>query len=419
MSPMNQRLMRPKNAGPVYTPVAYTRLWCVTTKASGNITVTATVDSGWYAVRWWDQTVTTHASGDTATKAVGAYTGPRLFEVVPTGDGTYAPGDESGNFLSADVSDNGLTAVRANNVAPMGIGATNGYPHYSYFYTPGSLRVAYNSLSSSALNAFYTDLLAAVNSQGYLFVTGNPGVDADTPTIASNKGYTVFGSVPAVTQLLLNFDGSNGSTTATDASPQSRAITFENTAQLSTSSPKYGTAALNGGYVLAGGNWAGTLGSGDWTVECWFRVNQTTTPSGLWGFRQLDADAYGVIMFCNPGGEIVWFAAGTGNVWAVVAHIPGLTAQANQWHHLALVRQGEQIHTYLDGVAGAPANISGSIQTINVPLVIGESADADNFTQEYGSGLLDGKIDDFRVITGYAMYRSNFTPPTAPLTVFP
>lgn len=52
--------------------------------------------------------------------------------------------------------------------------------------------LSYNILDAAALNAFYTSLGAV--SSGYLFVSGNPGSAGDNPSIATAKGYTVYGS---------------------------------------------------------------------------------------------------------------------------------------------------------------------------------------------------------------------------------
>ena len=52
--------------------------------------------------------------------------------------------------------------------------------------------LSYNLLDSAALNAFYTALGQV--SSGTLFVNGNPGSTGDTPSIATSKGYTVYGT---------------------------------------------------------------------------------------------------------------------------------------------------------------------------------------------------------------------------------
>jgi hypothetical protein len=51
-----------------------------------------------------------------------------------------------------------------------------------------------NQLNAAALNQFYTDLGATTPGTGFLDVSGNSGITTDDPTIATNKGYVVFGS---------------------------------------------------------------------------------------------------------------------------------------------------------------------------------------------------------------------------------
>jgi Leucine-rich repeat (LRR) protein len=52
--------------------------------------------------------------------------------------------------------------------------------------------LSYNLLDATVLNAFYTALGQV--SSGTLFVSGNPGSNGDTPSIATAKGYTVYGT---------------------------------------------------------------------------------------------------------------------------------------------------------------------------------------------------------------------------------
>jgi hypothetical protein len=105
----------------------------------------------------------------------------------------------AGEFDGFDVSNNSLLQVRAESVT---LGATPGFstwvssPYWSWQYVPSVAEngiVTNNSLSAAALNQFYTDLDSGT---GALWVEGNPGIAADTPTIATGKGYTVYGSVP-------------------------------------------------------------------------------------------------------------------------------------------------------------------------------------------------------------------------------
>ena len=80
---------------------------------------------------------------------------------------------------------NSLTSLRAQNV---GLSGGNYYSSSSASYA-ANLRD--NQLGAAALDQFYTDLAAGSSP---LLVFSNPGTTGDDPSIATNKGYTVYGS---------------------------------------------------------------------------------------------------------------------------------------------------------------------------------------------------------------------------------
>ena len=75
---------------------------------------------------------------------------------------------------------NYLTSLRAQNV-----GMSGG----TYYWSNADIRD--NQLNAAALDQFYTDLAAGSSP---LLVGGNEGTTGDDPSIATNKGYTVYGS---------------------------------------------------------------------------------------------------------------------------------------------------------------------------------------------------------------------------------
>ena len=91
----------------------------------------------------------------------------------------------------ASVLPSSITEVRAIGVSL--VGSTPAYtPNYYY---GGGIDISDQDLDSAQLDQFYTDL-AQSSSTGYpsqLIVRLNPGVTADTPSIATAKGYTVYG----------------------------------------------------------------------------------------------------------------------------------------------------------------------------------------------------------------------------------
>jgi hypothetical protein len=81
--------------------------------------------------------------------------------------------------------DNSLTSLRAQNV-----GFSGGY-YFHYYNATYAASIKNNQLGAAALDQFYTDLAAGDSP---LLVFNNPGTTGDDPSIATNKGYTVYGS---------------------------------------------------------------------------------------------------------------------------------------------------------------------------------------------------------------------------------
>lgn len=78
----------------------------------------------------------------------------------------------------------------------------------------------------------------------------------------------------------------------------------------------------------------------------------------------------------------------------------------NQWHHLAVVRNGSVVKAYLDGTQfGTDQTMSAAISFSS--FLIGTS------TWWPSQESWQGYLDDFRVTQGVARYLSNFTPPSA------
>jgi len=145
------------------------------------------------------------------------------------------------------------------------------------------------------------------------------------------------------------------------------------------------------------------FGSGDWTVEGWVYLNNTTgTQSFLVGQSNFSTAANASYSFYVTGSSAGDVFIGSTN-YALGA--PGLSATT--WTHCAWVRSGSTMTFYRGGTSITSVSVgTGSINngTTN-PLTVGA---ANN-----GTSPLNGYIQDLRITKGYARYTSNFTPPTA------
>jgi hypothetical protein len=147
------------------------------------------------------------------------------------------------------------------------------------------------------------------------------------------------------------------------------------------------------------------LGTGNFTIECWVNPSVVSATASDYTFvfdmRSGSNDApcltiqEGVFRFQT---DLV------GNV--------GLSPTISPWtwYHIAYVRNGGYLYCYVNGNL---VNAGGTATTLNngssSPITIGA---------RYASAFryLPGAISNFRVVKGTAVYTSNFTPSTSPLT---
>ena len=204
---------------------------------------------------------------------------------------------------------------------------------------------------------------------------------------------------------LLHFDGANGATTFTDQ--KGHTFTAFGTSALSTSTPKYGTAALstgdNSSSIEAPTSPDWNMGSGDFTIEGWIRVSDIST-----GLAYLVAifgasGAYHVAVYrsANRIGFLVADATGSGYINTVNSET-GAVLSNNVWTHIAAVRYGTNFNVYINGVKNATMGYSSSI----TPFFTAGST--------LKVGYRTGNFDDFRITKGLARYTVNFTPPAYP-----
>jgi len=385
-------------------PKLYNHIVMVSNKSSGNITGNITTSSGYYTVNWWDGTKTTYSSG--ANFAKTAIGGNQSITIYPSSSN----GSLDGYFYNVDVSDNNLTSVRplySRFVVGLAIPgySTYGYVGYPYYYSiwfwvpgiPGAtyhLNVSSNSLDSSALNQIYTDLL---NGNGTIDVSDNTGGDSDNPSIATAKGYTVYGSLSPYTTLLLNLNSNY-----TDSSSQNVSISvLGGSPSFSTSIKKYGSAALsfNGGNVGNDSLIIPDLSQVDYTIEFWiYRPTATAAYEGIINLSN-GSTSYGINIHLYTSNDIHF---NNGQAGAV----SGGTINATQWYHVACVSRNNVKKLFINGILVSSATQATPAGPYKIK--IGAT---------YGLGYTSNAyIDDIRIIRGKALYTGDFIVPSSELT---
>jgi hypothetical protein len=169
-----------------------------------------------------------------------------------------------------------------------------------------------------------------------------------------------------------------------------------------------------GDYLILNQTTATDLGSNNFTLEFWIHFNGATTNS------------YNITGKWNSGSQWIlqWRAAGVDSItnqhWRFYTNNGGgpstdfqesstTAVSAYVWHHIAVVRNGNNFNLYRNGVQiGSTLVSSSAITATSDTLQIGSA--------QNGFIPFDGYISNYRLVIGSAVYTTSFTPPTAPLT---
>jgi hypothetical protein len=205
--------------------------------------------------------------------------------------------------------------------------------------------------------------------------------------------------------MLLHGDGTNGAQNNTflDSSTNNFTITRNGNATQGSFSP-YGSNWSNyfdgSSHLTVPANAAFNL-TGDFTLELWINPWSNTGSGGYslyFGAAGGSGDYFGV----KSGTNYVAQFSGSGEMfWSGVPTI-------GAWTHLALVRSGSTVTLYVNGVSAGTNTKSSTWIGSGSNVQIGAFSGAQFFTQAY--------ISNLRLVKGTAVYTSNFTPSTTPLT---
>ena len=202
--------------------------------------------------------------------------------------------------------------------------------------------------------------------------------------------------------MLLHGDGTNGAQNNTflDSSTNNFTITRNGNTTQGTFTP-YGSNWSN--YFDGSGDYLTATSpnlNGTWTIELWWFPLTLGTQQTFISFN--NGSNSGINIFNNTSGQLVIDDGATGQ-----SAFTTTTLTANQWNHVALVRNGTTTTGYINGVQAGSNSFTP--QTTSQARIGGYNNGA---TPYYASGY----ISNVRVVNGTAVYTSAFTPSTTPLT---
>ena len=212
------------------------------------------------------------------------------------------------------------------------------------------------------------------------------------------------------TTMLLKASGNNGTnTTINDASSNTHSITVSGNSSAQAFTPYHagGYSAYfdgSGDFLSIADSTDFTLGTSNFTAECW--IYPTASPSQPLIFGQWSNPYAWAIQLSNNSSRYLRFLLRIGGYVDTIS--TNTTVPLNEWSHLALVRNGSTFTLYFNGFPALTVTNSGSINDSSSALTIGGTSS--------GGQPYQGYIKDARFVVGDAVYTSNFTPPTSPLT---
>ena len=191
------------------------------------------------------------------------------------------------------------------------------------------------------------------------------------------------------TKLLLNFDGTDGATTTTDASPSAHTVSFEGNAQLDTAAKQFGTASL----LLDGTNDAVNIAADNdfdfsddnYTLECFVRpaTGAFSANSTILSRTKDASNFYRLDLLPNANFSFSYMNAGTNHI------VTGGNANGGIFYHVAVSynHADDNLALYVNNVrvqTNAFA-VSNHAVMVDAPLQIGNA----NLLAQDFSGHID------------------------------
>lgn len=169
----------------------------------------------------------------------------------------------------------------------------------------------------------------------------------------------------------------------------------------------YSFGGNNTSYITVAGSSAFAYGTGDFTIE-WFQF-QTDTNGFPRTFVQGAGSTYLAFDTETSFGALLWYAATYGNFGSIAST---MGTYKNVWLHMAIVRKSGIIRLYRNGVwVGTGLSIGTNFNDSSSTFFIGAKGSSGLSSEAFG-----GRITNFRVVKGLAVYTGNFTTPTSDLT---
>ena len=150
-----------------------------------------------------------------------------------------------------------------------------------------------------------------------------------------------------------------------------------------------------------------SFGTGDYTMEAWIYPTSTGSyPLIIAQYENTSTTASWFFSLGNNTTTVEYYAySPDGNL---SPYLSGGTAPLNTWTHVAVTRSGSTVRLFVGGSQVDSRTWSNAHRDSSLSVTIGASSN--------GLYKFRGNISNVRIVKGTALYTSDFTPPSSPLT---
>jgi hypothetical protein len=370
------------------------------TSNAGSFSVTPTADVTTEGAETFTASVRTGSTGGTIVATSASIT---INDTSTTPTPTYSVTPSAGSVIE--------TQTVTFNVT--GTNITNGTYYYSLEQSAGTIVAA--DFNPASLTGSFT----ITSNAGSIAITIATGI-AYEPTDAffmNIRTGSTSGTIVATSSAVTIVDKRETYTYTTNGSWPQRSST---SSKFGGFSADFGGSNLASGRIIsASSSTSSFMGSdsytGNWTIEYWVANQSGSLAGGSYHFDMTTNGVnQGIFLYTNSTNRIIVGKTGSGSgasaYWEVNTNV-NLGSGSLTWKHIALVRNGSNIHLYVDG---AQTLVKSSVvdSYYHRRIIIGNNYLAG--ASATGTGYLS-YMDEFR-ISPIARYTAAFTPPTAAFT---
>ena len=221
-------------------------------------------------------------------------------------------------------------------------------------------------------------------------------VNLDAYTSAEPVGSTI---------VLLHGDDVNGATVIIDE--KGHTVSNSGNIAITTGTSKFGGSSIDNafpfGYLSIADDASMRLGTGDFTIDTWAWLEPGQGTAAFRPFFMIGGDSSNADLNVSRQGGASNYNLVVSGTQLTAPITTGFALPQATWFHLAVTRIGNTVEVYVDGVSKGTTSCTGADFTNGLTYIMGRAVGGGG-DQHYG------KIDEFRILKGAAVWSMNFTP---------